>query len=128
MLVKSGKTLEMKYKEMEERFEFKDEFIKGFVKKGNRVIPNEDFENQIMQKIYGTATYKKRVKSKLKRSMYFAYCALSLIILYTFVSIFKSSVFDEVINSISIATLFFAIVISILVVDNYKRLLYLFSL
>lgn len=128
MLVKSGKTLEMKYKEMEERLEFKDEFIKGFVKKGNRVIPNEDFENQIMQKIYGTTTYKKKVKSKLKRSMYFAYCVLSLIILYTFISIFKSSVFDEVVNSISIATLFFTIVISILVVDNYKRLLYLFSL
>ena len=42
-----------------ERLEFKDDFIKDFVKKGNRTISNKDFENQIMGKIYATTAYKK---------------------------------------------------------------------
>ncbi|MBL4773930.1 MAG: hypothetical protein JKX98_10160, partial [Alcanivoracaceae bacterium] len=56
-----------------ERLEFKDDFIKDFVKKGNRTISNKDFENQIMGKIYATTAYKKDVASKLNQSMIFFY-------------------------------------------------------
>ena len=44
---------------MEEKQEFKDDFIKDFIEKGKRTISNEDFENQIMQKIYAKKTKKK---------------------------------------------------------------------
>ena len=117
-----------KIKKMEERQEFKDNFIKDFVEKGKRTISNEGFENQIMQKIYTKTTYKKEVASKLKRSMYFFYCGLFLIVIYTFVTILNKFILNDINNFISVLTLFFASIIGIIFVGNYKRLLYYFSI
>ena len=113
---------------MEERQEFKDDFIKDFVEKGKRTISNVGFENQIMQKIYARTAYEKEVASKLKRSMYFFYCGLLLIVIYTFVTILNKFVLNDINNFISVLTLFFVSVIGITFVGNYKRLLYSFSI
>ena len=108
---------------MEERQEFKDDFIKDFVEKGKRKISNENFENQIMQKIYERTTYKKEVVSKLKKSMYFFCSGLFLIIMYIFNTVLiKFSLNDER-SFISVLALFFASIIGIIFLSNYKRLL-----
>ena len=117
----------MKNKMLEERLEFKDDFIKDFVERGNRTISNEDFENEIMHKIYATTAYKKDMASKLKRSMYFFYCGLSLIGIYIFIAILNRFTSHNTTNFISILTLFFVIIIGIICVGNYKRLLHAFS-
>ena len=113
---------------MKERQEFKDDFIKDVVEKGKRTIPNEDFENQIMQKIYARTAYKKEVASKLKKSMCFFYFGLLLIIGYTFATIINKFVLNDILNFISILTLFFASIIGIIFLSNYKRLLSFFSI
>ncbi len=115
-------------KTTKERLEFKDDFIKDVIEKGNRAISNEGFESQIMQKIYDITAHKKEVASRLKKSMYFFYFGLSLIGIYTMITILNKSVFYNTTYLLSIVTLFFTITIGIIVVSNYKRLLHLFSM
>ena len=117
----------MKNKILEEGLEFKDDFIKDLVKKGNRTISNEDFENQIMHKIHATTVYKKEMASKLKRSMYFFYCGLSLIGTYTLITILSRFASNNTTNFIAVLTLFFVIIIGIICIGNYKRFLHAFS-
>ena len=106
---------------MEERQEFKDDFIKGFAKKGNRTMSNENFDDQLMQKIYARVAYKKEVAAKLKWSMRFFYGALSLIGIYLFISILNRFTSNNTTHFIPVLTLFFIISIGITFVGNYKK-------
>ena len=106
----------------EERLEFKDDFIKKFVEKGNRTISNKDFENQIMDKIYATTAYKKDVASKLNQSKIFFYCGLSLIVISMVMTILSKLTSSNASSFISILTLFFIMVFGIIFAENYKRL------
>lgn len=106
---------------MEERQEFKDDFIKDFVEKGKRTISNVGFENQIMQKIYAKTEHKKEMATKLKRSMYFFYSGLSLIVIYMFNVILKKFVLSNTTNFTSVLMLFFIIIIGTILVVNYRK-------
>jgi len=112
---------------MEERKEFKDDFIKEIVKKGNRTISNENFENQLMQKIYARTAYKKEVVSKIKRSMYFFFSSLTLVVVYLFSSIINTFALNNIADFVSILGLFFTLTVGITFANNYKKLLHSFS-
>ena len=105
-----------------EKREFKDDFIKDFVIKGNRTISNINFENQIMDKIYATTANKKDVASKLKQSMLFFYFGLSLVLISIFMTILSKFAINNSSSFISILVLFFIIVFAIVCSGNYKRI------
>lgn len=106
---------------MEERLEFKDDFIKDFVEKGNRTISNKDFENEIMSKIHAKAANKKEMATKLKRSMYFFYAGLAIIIIYMCSLILHKFISNNTTSFTTVLVLFVVIVIGVVMVDNYKK-------
>lgn len=106
---------------MEERLEFKDDFIKDFVEKGSRTISNKDFENEIMCKIQVRVAHKKEMATKLKKSMYFFYVGLSLIGVYIFSVILNKFISSNATNFTSVLMLFFIIIIVTALVGNYRK-------
>ncbi|WP_299434496.1 hypothetical protein [uncultured Aquimarina sp.] len=102
--------------------EFKDDFVASVVKKADRTLLTEDFDNQLMNTIRQTHEYKKEVSSKLKTSMRYFLIGISLIGIYALIMIIDKSIFNRTINIVSILTLFFSIGTGIIIVANYKRL------
>jgi len=102
--------------------EFKDDFVESIVKKANRNVLNEDFENKLMATIQNTHTYKKEALSRLKKSMFYFFVGILLIGIYSLVSFIDKSIVSSSISILSILTLFFSTIIAIVFMDNYKRL------
>jgi anaerobic C4-dicarboxylate transporter len=110
-----------------EALEFKDDFVASILQNKNQKTLDESFEKQLMNAIIEKQAYKKEVTSKLKKSMGYFFAGILLIGLYSLFIIIDKSFFKSSMNILSVFILFFTIILSIVVIDNYKRFFKSFS-
>ncbi len=111
-------------KERKENNEFKDEFISEIIEKGRYSISNEDFEDQILQKIHTNVNDKEEIISKIKLSLKFFCLGLVLIFVCLLGLILRDSLSDQNTNVLTyVLVLFFTTALGILSIENYKRVI-----
>ena len=111
----------------DESEEFKDDLIRGIVRKGARTLPDANFEDQMMLKIQNELDYKNEVSSQLKTSLRFFVGALLSGISLMLVVLFGKVFAQYEIKTIAILALFVMSLVGILNVNNYQRLIKKYS-
>lgn len=104
------------------KLEFKDDFVESVLQNADHPILTHDFDNHLMQKIRANHAYKKEVLAKLKKSMFYFFVGIFLILLFPLISIIQRIFFQSSINTLSVFILFLSIAMTIIFMVNYKRL------
>ena len=105
----------------QEAHEFKDSFVASVVKNAPKKELSEDFEEDLMNTIRHTHSYKRELSVALKRSALYFSISLLLIGGYAFMKLFGISYIKDSFIVPATMTLFFSILTAIIFFSNYNR-------